>query len=218
MTLCEYKSDVYDSLGDVAKMAEMVTKEEINGIGKIILENGYGNQVMVALAHRHHDLASNEVMLEQKEKDVRVSKPIESKNLPINAFPNIIFYGGNNNWYPIGYGIDEKIDAWNDEKFLKSIAAYLILNNLQDKLTLTLKSKDDEEKKDGVHFVEYNYQDTRTSVMHSTADKNAVKNAIKTTYGFNFGPEGQVEGYCFAQCIPNVDGRGGCIYKEHTKC
>uniref|UniRef100_A0A914QRI8 Uncharacterized protein n=1 Tax=Panagrolaimus davidi TaxID=227884 RepID=A0A914QRI8_9BILA len=107
MTLCEYKSDVYDSLGDVAKMAEMVTKDEINGIGKIILENGYANQVMVALAHRHHDLASNEVMLEQKESDVRVSKPVESKNLPINAFPNIIFYGGNDKWYPIGYGMSK---------------------------------------------------------------------------------------------------------------
>ncbi len=38
MTLCEYKSDVYASLGEVEKMAEMVTDKEIYGIGKIILE------------------------------------------------------------------------------------------------------------------------------------------------------------------------------------
>ena len=76
----EYAAHVYNSLGELEKVDTEITKEDIKGLGDIIIKwvsflsyyqknslcrYGYSTNVWVIKAHRHFDLASTEAMLEQ---------------------------------------------------------------------------------------------------------------------------------------------------------
>uniref|UniRef100_A0A914Y514 Uncharacterized protein n=1 Tax=Panagrolaimus superbus TaxID=310955 RepID=A0A914Y514_9BILA len=105
MILSPYNNKIYDALGSVTKVSKIVDEKEINGVGKIIIDYGYEKSVMVTLAHRHFDLADNEVMLETTYGDIRVAKPVVIEQL--SAFgvqPVLLACINDSDWCPVGYG------------------------------------------------------------------------------------------------------------------
>uniref|UniRef100_A0A914CGM6 Uncharacterized protein n=1 Tax=Acrobeloides nanus TaxID=290746 RepID=A0A914CGM6_9BILA len=105
MVLCSYQNQIYEALGDVEQTAKMVDKDQINEIGKIILDHEYEEDVCVIIAHRHFNLAQDEAMLETLEGKSRVSRPVSWENIAsMGAFPNVITCTRENQWYPVGYG------------------------------------------------------------------------------------------------------------------
>uniref|UniRef100_A0A914YJX0 Uncharacterized protein n=1 Tax=Panagrolaimus superbus TaxID=310955 RepID=A0A914YJX0_9BILA len=156
---------------------------------------------MVTLAHRHFDLADNEVMLETTYGDIRVAKPVDIEQL--SAFgvqPVLLACINDSDWCPVGYGIDEiSLPAWKDQKFLKDVGAYLTKNHLHDKLLLTTRSLQDEKKMDGFQYLETNHKATRTSKVELVEEKD-LKNSVETTFGFARGPHGEVEQRCNNWC------------------
>uniref|UniRef100_A0A914D746 Uncharacterized protein n=1 Tax=Acrobeloides nanus TaxID=290746 RepID=A0A914D746_9BILA len=183
----------------------MVDKKQINGVGKIILDYGYEEDVCVILAHRHFGLARNETMLEKLEGDAWVAKPIDIELLEqLGAFPNLLICMGDSKWYPVGYGIGDNnaLNAWADTEFLNKIENYLIKNELQDKLMLGARSAK-EEKEKGVKFMEYNYEETRTSETRPCADFEFA-NGLPTTYAFTRNINGEPEKLCLRVCVPAI--------------
>uniref|UniRef100_A0A914PHL6 Uncharacterized protein n=1 Tax=Panagrolaimus davidi TaxID=227884 RepID=A0A914PHL6_9BILA len=96
-------------------------------------------------------------------------------------------------------GIEKASPAWNNQGFLENVAAYLIKNNLHDKLLLASRNVQDDKKKNGFQYVETNYGATRTSEVKLVEDKY-TEDAVKTTFGFTNGPNGEVELKCNVFC------------------
>uniref|UniRef100_A0AC34GDC8 Uncharacterized protein n=1 Tax=Panagrolaimus sp. ES5 TaxID=591445 RepID=A0AC34GDC8_9BILA len=159
MILSPYNNKVFDALGSVKAVSKMVDEKQINGVGKVIIDHGYENSVMVTLAHRHFDLTDNEVMLETPYGDIRVATPVDIEQLSsFGAQPVLLACTKDNSWHPVGYGVDViSSPAWKDQEFLKDVAEYLTKNDLHDKLLLTTRNfQDYEKKKHGFQFLETN--------------------------------------------------------------
>ena len=203
MVLCMYKSQVYDSLGDVEQVAKLVDQDRIKGAGKIILKYGFEKDVCIVLAHRHFKLAKTEAMLERSEGVAWISKPVELDQLKLfGAVPNQLVCVEPNKWYPVGYGVGDEnaLHVWNDARFLEEMGTYLIENELQNKLMLGARCAK-EEKNDGIVFMEYNYEETRTSETRPCAESK-FKNGLQTTFSFALNENGEVEQFCRRACQP----------------
>uniref|UniRef100_A0A914R109 Uncharacterized protein n=1 Tax=Panagrolaimus davidi TaxID=227884 RepID=A0A914R109_9BILA len=138
-------------------------------------------------------------MLETPYGDIRVSKPVDIEALSsYGAEPILLACTNDNVWRPVGYGIEKASAAWNDKGFLEDVAAFLIKNNLHDKLLLASRNVQDD-KKNGYQYLETNYGATRTSEVKLVEDKY-LEDAVKTTFGYTRGPNGEVELYCNNWC------------------
>ncbi|KAI6219189.1 hypothetical protein M3Y99_01669100 [Aphelenchoides fujianensis] len=213
MVLCEYNSQAYDVLGNIDVVSKQVDREQLTEIGKIILAHGYEQDVCVIVAHRHFNLDPKEAMLERMEGDTRLAEPemLETIGSLEGACPNVIVCNGGK-WFPVGYGPclklgseeDNLLKACNDDAFLEEVGQFLVANGLENTFMLGARCSK-EAKEQGVHFMEYNFEDTRTSETRPCAEDEFVK-GVETTYSFARDSDGLVEETCVRVCQPVGDG------------
>uniref|UniRef100_A0AC35GUQ0 Uncharacterized protein n=1 Tax=Panagrolaimus sp. PS1159 TaxID=55785 RepID=A0AC35GUQ0_9BILA len=104
MSVKAYNPVIYQKLGNIGAQSKVITRQDIDGLGKIIVKHGYGNYVCVVIAHRHFDLDDSEVMYEVVDSDCRISQPRPLVDiLAEKAQPNLLSCSFDGFWYPVGY-------------------------------------------------------------------------------------------------------------------